>query len=61
MSIDTDAGERKAFMDRIKRMWINLGRPEASWDAVHDWNYYFDQGCREDGAPEAFQEALQCE
>ena len=35
--------ERQAFMAAIKRMWLNLGRPEASWDAVHDWDYYFRQ------------------
>jgi hypothetical protein len=61
MSNDAGADERKAFMDRIKSMWINLGRPETAWNAVHDWDYYFDQGCRADGAPEAFQDALECE
>jgi|LNAP01.1.fsa_nt_gb hypothetical protein len=61
MSNESKADARKAFMDRIKKMWVDLGRPEASWDAVHDWDYYFDQGCRADGAPEVFQEALQCE
>ncbi|MBM6442349.1 hypothetical protein JQF37_01735 [Pseudomonas sp. MIL9] len=53
--------ERQAFMAAIKRMWLNLGRPEASWDAVHDWDYYFRQGVRADDAHIAFQDAINCE
>lgn len=54
--------ERKTFMAAIKRMWLNLGRPEASWDAVHDWELYFRLcGCRADGALASFEDALQCE
>jgi hypothetical protein len=53
--------ERQAFMAAIKRMWLNLGRPESSWDAVHDWDLYFRQGARVDDAHIAFQDALQCE
>ena len=53
--------ERQAFMAAIKRMWLNLGRSESSWDAVHDWDLYFRQGFRADDAHIAFQDALQCE
>lgn len=54
--------QRELFMAAIKRMWINIGRSEASWDAVHDWDYYF-RLCegRADGAVWAFEDALQCE
>lgn len=61
MSNENLTDERKAFMARIRKMWNDLGRPDASWDAVHDWAYYFDQGCRVDTAPEAFEDALKCE
>jgi hypothetical protein len=48
-------------MAAIKRMWINLGRTENTWDAVHDWDLYFRQGARADVAHIAFQDALECE
>jgi len=54
--------EREAFMAAIKRMWLNLGRPESCLDAVHDWELYFRLGgCRADAAVESFNDALQCE
>lgn len=54
--------QREQFMSTIKEMWINLGRPGVSWDAVHDWDYYFRLcGGRADGAVWAFEDALQCE
>lgn len=54
--------ERDEFMARVKRMWLNMGRSEKTWDAVHDWDLYFRiSGCRADGALESFNDALQCE
>lgn len=54
--------EREQFMATVKQMWLNLGRPEACWDAVHDWDFYFRLGgCRADAAVWAFNDALQCE
>ena len=54
--------ERERFMATIKRMWLDLGRSEASWDAVHDWDYYFVICERKaEGAPQAFEDALRCE
>lgn len=49
------------FLASIKRMWLNLGRPEACWDAVHDWDLYFRLGARASDAQIAFQDALNCE
>lgn len=53
--------ERQSFLAAIRSMWLNLGRPEACWDAVHDWDLYFRQGARADSAHIAFQDALECE
>lgn len=54
--------QRDEFMARVKRMWLNIGRSENTWDAVHDWDLYFRLcGCRADGAVESFNDALQCE
>ena len=54
--------EREQFMATIKRMWLNLGRPVACWDAVHDWSLYFRiGGYRADAAVESFEDALRCE
>ena len=54
--------EREQFMATVKQMWLNLGRPEACWDAVHDWDFYFRLGaCRADAAVDSFNDALQCE
>lgn len=54
--------EREEFMSKIKRMWVNMGRSENTWDAVHDWQYYFElSGRKADGALESFNDALQCE
>lgn len=54
--------EREQFMATIKRMWLNLGRPEACWDAVHDWPLYFRiGGYLADAAVESFEDALRCE
>lgn len=62
MTRDIYMSERDEFMATIKRMWINTGRSENSWDAVHDWQYYFMVcGYRADGAVESFNDALQCE
>ncbi|WP_447651034.1 hypothetical protein [Pseudomonas abietaniphila] len=49
-------------MATIKKMWINIGRSEKSWDAVHDWEELFRlSGRKADAAPWAFNEALRCE
>lgn len=54
--------EREKFMSIVKQMWLNMGRPEASWNAVHDWDYMFRMyGSRADGAVDAFKECLGCE
>lgn len=54
--------ERAKFMATIKQMWLNLGRPTACWDAVHDWELYFRLGDRRaDAAVDSFNDALQCE
>ena len=50
--------EREKFYSRIREIWVNHGRPEAAWDALHDWDYYFDLGYRTFTAHEAFADAL---
>lgn len=54
--------EREEFMAAIKRMWLNLGRSENTWDVVHDWELYFNLcGRKAEGATAAFADALECE
>lgn len=53
--------EREEFMQAIKRMWVNMGRPEHTWDHVHDWDLYFRLGVRAKDARVAFDDALECE
>lgn len=54
--------EREQFMATIKQMWLNMGRNENTWNAVHDWDELFRlSGGKADAAVWAFDEALRCE
>lgn len=54
--------DKEKFMCTIKKMWINKGRPEACWDSVHDWEYYWRVcGKDPDGAVACFKDAMECE
>ena len=57
-----ELSQRELFMATIKRMWANIGRPEVTWDAVHDWDELFRiGGYKADAAAWAFEEAIRCE